>query len=168
MLPVQCKMARVAIGWGIRDLARIASVSSDTVIRLERGESIKEATIERLRITFKAAGIEFDDGDAPGVRLRRLPGIPESHSDAGAPRVSMPEGDRPRLEGGLPVRLQRLRARYGASIGKRLTQPKFAALLGIEGPRYGSYERGTNIPPLDVLITLRRVTGVSLDELIDG
>ena len=48
----------------------------------------------------------------------------------------------------------------------RLLHPRFAAMLNIETDRYGSYERGDREPPLEVLATLRRVTGVSLDELI--
>ncbi|RYE47739.1 MAG: XRE family transcriptional regulator, partial [Hyphomicrobiales bacterium] len=33
-------MARAAIGWGVRDLAREAGVAVDTISRLERGEDI--------------------------------------------------------------------------------------------------------------------------------
>ncbi|MES0042264.1 helix-turn-helix domain-containing protein [Mesorhizobium sp. M0091] len=70
---IQCKMARVALGWGTRDLARNAGVSPDTVARFERGEQLKGTTVAALRSTFEAAGIEFipENGGGPGVRLSR-------------------------------------------------------------------------------------------------
>ncbi|AEH87039.1 conserved hypothetical protein [Mesorhizobium opportunistum WSM2075] len=66
-------MARVALGWGTRDLARNAGVSPDTVARFERGEQLKGTTVTALRTTFEAAGIEFipENGGGPGVRLSR-------------------------------------------------------------------------------------------------
>ena len=64
------------------------------------------------------------------------------------------------------LRLQQLRRDHGECLGRRLSQSAFAALLGIEGARLGSYERGDRTPTLEVLATLRRVTGVSLDDLI--
>ncbi len=75
LLAVQCKMARVAVGWGVRDLAREASVSTDTVARLERGETLKQITIDAIRVTLEAAGVEFieQNGGGPGVRLKFVP-----------------------------------------------------------------------------------------------
>ena len=75
MLAIQCKMARTALGWGVRDLAVAAKVSADTVARLERGEDLKTRTVEAIRIAMEAAGVVFlDDGEdapgGPGVRLR--------------------------------------------------------------------------------------------------
>jgi transcriptional regulator with XRE-family HTH domain len=66
----QCKMARVALGWGTRDLARAAGVSTDTVARMERGERLKPSTVKAFRSAFEAAGIEFipENGGGPGVR----------------------------------------------------------------------------------------------------
>lgn len=73
MSPMQCRMARAALGLGVRELAAAAKVSTDTVARFERGEDLKERTIEALQHTFEAAGIEFIDenGGGPGVRLRK-------------------------------------------------------------------------------------------------
>ena len=71
MLPVQCKMARVALGWGVRDLARYAKVSPDTVARLERGDPLRQKTLGIIKGAMETAGIEFlPSGDSgPGVRL---------------------------------------------------------------------------------------------------
>lgn len=73
MRAVQCKMARVALGIGIRDLADLAKVSPDTVARLERGEILKERTVDALRVALEAAGVEFiaENGGGPGVRLKK-------------------------------------------------------------------------------------------------
>ena len=73
MLPVQCKMARVALGLGVRELADLAKVSPDTVARLERGEILRERTVDALRQALEAAGVIFvaENGEGPGVRLRK-------------------------------------------------------------------------------------------------
>ncbi|TPI52293.1 helix-turn-helix transcriptional regulator [Mesorhizobium sp. B3-1-3] len=63
-------MARVALGWGTRDLARNAGVSPDTVARFERGEQLKGSTLATLQTTFKAAGIEFIPENGGGARVR--------------------------------------------------------------------------------------------------
>src|SRR5437899_4504332 len=69
--PLQCRMARAALGWGVRELATAAKVSTDTVARFERGEELKERTIDALQRALEAAGIEFTNGDQPGVRLTK-------------------------------------------------------------------------------------------------
>ena len=72
MLAVQCKMARVAVGWGVRELAAAADVSPNTIARLERGEELKASTIEAIRSALEAAGVEFipENGGGAGVRLK--------------------------------------------------------------------------------------------------
>lgn len=73
MQPVQCKMARVALGLGVRDVARLANVSTDTIARLERGEELKERTLAAIRAALESAGVEFisENGGGAGVRLRK-------------------------------------------------------------------------------------------------
>ena len=70
-MPVQCRMARAALGWGVRELAAAAKVSTDTVARFERGDELKERTIDALQRALEAAGIEFTNGDQPGLRLTK-------------------------------------------------------------------------------------------------
>jgi transcriptional regulator with XRE-family HTH domain len=69
----QCRMARAATGWGVRDLAKNAGVSPDTVARLERGEQMRPATIAVIRTAFEVEGIVFIDenGGGAGVRLKK-------------------------------------------------------------------------------------------------
>jgi transcriptional regulator with XRE-family HTH domain len=73
MIAAQCKMARAAIGWGVRELAEAAKVSADTVARLERGEVLRERTVDAIRMALEDAGVEFipENGGGAGVRLAR-------------------------------------------------------------------------------------------------
>ncbi|MBV9827939.1 MAG: helix-turn-helix domain-containing protein [Alphaproteobacteria bacterium] len=61
-------MARAAVGWGVRDLAREAKVSTDTIARMERGEELKERTIDAIQSALESAGVEFLPDN--GVRLK--------------------------------------------------------------------------------------------------
>ncbi|MER8900773.1 transcriptional regulator [Mesorhizobium sp. M0772] len=73
MNPVQCRMARAALGWGVLDLSKEAKISTQTIVRFERGEALKQSTVDLIRSTFESAGIEFipENGGGPGVRLSR-------------------------------------------------------------------------------------------------
>ena len=75
MVPVQCRMARTALSWGVVDLAKAAEVSPDTVARFERGEELRPSTLAKLRGAIEAAGVEFipENGGGPGVRLAKAP-----------------------------------------------------------------------------------------------
>lgn len=70
---VQSRMARAALGLGVRDLAKAAGVSPDTIARLERGEELRASTIAAIRAALEAEGVEFiaENGGGPGVRLRK-------------------------------------------------------------------------------------------------
>ncbi|RWB76234.1 MAG: transcriptional regulator [Mesorhizobium sp.] len=66
-------MARAALGWGVLDLSKEAKISTQTIVRFERGEALKQSTVDLIRSTFERAGIEFipENGGGPGVRLSR-------------------------------------------------------------------------------------------------
>ncbi len=68
---LQCRMARVGLGLGVRELADFAKVSTNTLARFERGEPLKERTVDAIRRALESAGVEFTDSDEPGVKLRR-------------------------------------------------------------------------------------------------
>lgn len=70
MSPEQCKMARAGLGLGVRELAAMAKVSTNTITRFERGEKLGQRTLDAIRAALEAAGVEFTNGDRPGVRLR--------------------------------------------------------------------------------------------------
>jgi len=48
------------------------------------------------------------------------------------------------------------------------TQKEMAARLGIRQTHYTKYETGMHVPPLDKIIPLARLFGVSLDRLVLG
>ena len=72
MTAEQCRMARAGIGIGVRDLAEMAGVSTNTITRLEAGEGLKPRTIAAVRGALEAAGIQFipENGGGAGVRMR--------------------------------------------------------------------------------------------------
>lgn len=72
MTPAQCRMARAALELGIRELAEAAKVSTNTIARLERGEELRERTVDAIRAALESAGVEFiaENGGGPGVRLK--------------------------------------------------------------------------------------------------
>lgn len=76
MTPEQCRMARAGLGLGVRELADLASVSTNTVTRLERGEALQPRTVETIRTALEAAGVEFipENGGGAGVRLKHRRG----------------------------------------------------------------------------------------------
>ena len=73
MTPEQCKMARAGVGLGIRELALAAGVTPETIVRLEKGETLRPRTLSAVRTALEAAGVIFIDqnGEGPGVRLRK-------------------------------------------------------------------------------------------------
>jgi transcriptional regulator with XRE-family HTH domain len=69
-------MARTALGWTVKQLAENARVSTNTVVRLERGEELKPRTVADMQQAFEGAGVIFINDDysgsgGPGVRLRK-------------------------------------------------------------------------------------------------
>ena len=67
------KMARAALGWGVRDLAARAGVAANTISRYENGTDSLSGTLLKLQRTFEQEGIIFidEDNEGPGVRLRK-------------------------------------------------------------------------------------------------
>jgi transcriptional regulator with XRE-family HTH domain len=68
----QIRAARGLLGWTTRELAGRAIVSVSTVQLIENAGGRPNASREALAAvqnTLEAAGIEFLDGDTPGVRL---------------------------------------------------------------------------------------------------
>jgi transcriptional regulator with XRE-family HTH domain len=70
---LQVRLARTALGWGVRDLAKKAGVSPTTVSRYENGAHTRADTVALLQDVLERAGIIFiaaDEGGGPGVRQR--------------------------------------------------------------------------------------------------
>jgi len=70
----QIRMARAALRLGVRELGKLAKVSPMTISRLENGQSGGLAeTIMKIQRALETAGVEFTNGDKPGVRLKTPP-----------------------------------------------------------------------------------------------
>lgn len=72
--PVQIKMARAALSWGVRDLAEKAGVTANTVSRCETTGGGQAATLEAIQDALEMAGVIFlpaDDNGGSGVRLKK-------------------------------------------------------------------------------------------------
>jgi transcriptional regulator with XRE-family HTH domain len=70
----QVKAGRALLGWSQDRLADASGVSVPTIKRLEaEGGALggRPDTVAKIRQALETAGIEFINGDAPGVRLLR-------------------------------------------------------------------------------------------------
>ena len=71
--PLQVKMARTALGWGVRDLAKKAELAANTVSRFENGSDVMVGTLSQMQKAMEDAGVIFvpaDETGGPGVRLK--------------------------------------------------------------------------------------------------
>jgi transcriptional regulator with XRE-family HTH domain len=71
---MQVRMARVALGWGVRELAARAGLAPNTVSRFENGSGARVNTLAQIQEALEKEGVIFvpaDDSGGPGVRLKR-------------------------------------------------------------------------------------------------
>ena len=74
--PFQVRMARAALGWGVRELGMKAGISANTVSRFETGGGAMVETLIQIQTALEKAGVVFiaaDEHGGPGVRLRDTP-----------------------------------------------------------------------------------------------
>jgi transcriptional regulator with XRE-family HTH domain len=72
LTPAQCRAARGLIDWNQRQLAEAAGVAVATIRLFEAGKGVqRRATLSVIRRAFEVAGVDFTNGDEPGVRLRK-------------------------------------------------------------------------------------------------
>ena len=68
----QCRAARALLGWPRAELAELAKVAQATLADFESGKRSPYArTLADVQAALESAGVEFTNGDAPGVRLKR-------------------------------------------------------------------------------------------------
>jgi transcriptional regulator with XRE-family HTH domain len=64
-------MARAALNWTVRDLAEASGLHRNTITNIEVGRYAGDPkTLALIEKVLTKAGVEFTDGDKPGVRLR--------------------------------------------------------------------------------------------------
>lgn len=72
--PMQLKLARTALGLGVRELAAAADVAPSTVQRFESGKGdMHSRTLDKVQRVLENGGVIFisaDSAGGPGVRLR--------------------------------------------------------------------------------------------------
>lgn len=59
MTGVQARMARVALRLTVADVARMAEVAPNTILRVEAGKSVNTSTVKALRAAYEDAGVRF-------------------------------------------------------------------------------------------------------------
>lgn len=71
---LQLKLARTALGMGVRELATAAGVSPTTVMRFETGKGgVHSSTLERLQKVLEDGGVTFlgaENDAGPGIRVK--------------------------------------------------------------------------------------------------
>jgi transcriptional regulator with XRE-family HTH domain len=68
----QIRGARGLLGWSQLELARAAGLSEPTVKRFETAQTnVSEVAVAKMVVALEAAGIQFTNGDRPGVRMRQ-------------------------------------------------------------------------------------------------
>lgn len=79
----QIRAARALLRWSAAELARKASLGLNTIKRAEANDGTTALTVSNERVirgALELAGVEFTNGDQPGVRLAKAA---PANSDAG-------------------------------------------------------------------------------------
>ncbi|SDF48090.1 Helix-turn-helix [Limimonas halophila] len=70
--PEQCRAARGLLKWSQKDLADASGVSNQSVRDFELGhKNPQQSTLAVIQRAFEEAGVEFTNGDTPGLRLHK-------------------------------------------------------------------------------------------------
>jgi len=69
----QVKMARAALGWGVKTLGEKVGVATNTISRYENGYDAYGETLRKIQRVFEDAGITFIEGKdgAEGVMVKK-------------------------------------------------------------------------------------------------
>ncbi len=68
----QCRAARGLLDWSQAELARRSGLSVSAIRDFENGHHVPHAAnLDALIETFRLGGVEFTNGERPGVRLAR-------------------------------------------------------------------------------------------------
>ena len=68
----QIRMARAALNWTVRDLAEATGLHRNTINNIEVGRYAGDpGSLAVIETVLTHAGVEFTNGNRPGVRLRK-------------------------------------------------------------------------------------------------
>lgn len=77
LTPLQLKLARTALGLGLRDLAKFAKVATSTIVRFESGKGgMQTGTLDRIQNVLEERGVIFIRADATGGATIRIANSP--------------------------------------------------------------------------------------------
>jgi len=79
--PAQLRAARAMLGLSQAEIAGRSCLSVPTVKRAEAGVRVSDAVRAAITVVLKNAGVEFINGDEPGVKLKRPPRYEGLRSD---------------------------------------------------------------------------------------
>jgi transcriptional regulator with XRE-family HTH domain len=65
------RAGRSLLNWTVRELAERANVHRNTITRVETDATTHGHAVAQVVLTLEAAGVEFTNGDEPGVKLRK-------------------------------------------------------------------------------------------------
>lgn len=86
ILAAQCRAARALLNISQSELATRANLSGSTVRNFEAGRSAPITNnLAAIRRALEVAGVEFIDGDHPGVRVRLIGAVGASQGPAAPP-----------------------------------------------------------------------------------
>jgi transcriptional regulator with XRE-family HTH domain len=72
MTPDQSRAARGLLDWSQAELAARSNLSESTIRDFEKGRRVPSINnLAAMRRALEVAGVQFIDGDQPGVRLTR-------------------------------------------------------------------------------------------------
>jgi transcriptional regulator with XRE-family HTH domain len=95
MTPSQCRAARGLLNWTQDEMASAAHLSVVTVRNFENEKSTPQrATLDVMQRALEAAGVEFTNGEQPGVRLTKAAARSAETASASNPKVAAKAGRR--------------------------------------------------------------------------
>jgi transcriptional regulator with XRE-family HTH domain len=72
MTPAQCRAARALVDLTQPQLAEAAGLGLSTLVDFERSRrAVSASASAAIRAALETAGVEFTNGERPGVRLRK-------------------------------------------------------------------------------------------------
>ena len=70
--PAQCRAARERLGLTELELAQRAGIRHSAIIDFEtQRRLVAKDSVQAIQRALEAAGVEFTDGDEPGVRMKQ-------------------------------------------------------------------------------------------------
>lgn len=73
LLPEGSRAARGILKWSTGRLAKEAKVGPQNVIKVERGEEVRDDVVQKLVTTFAIHGVEILGAPQPGARIKKRP-----------------------------------------------------------------------------------------------